>query len=144
MTARWSTTNCRKNHDEATARSPLKRWLFTAFSFTVVIGVSVYAVRSSAPNGVVLSLPPMAHALALGAFLIEVITRSFKIAWSGRAVGVPVTFWTGVRVCLGGDFGAAITPSRAGAEPARYLILYESGVRGPALIMVLYADRRSR
>lgn len=118
----------------------MRRWLFTAFSFSVVIGVSVHAVRSSAPDGVVLAVPPLAHLLALAAFAIEVASRSLKIAWSGRAVRVHVPFWTGVRVSLGGDFGAAITPSRAGAEPARYLILYESGLRGSPLITVLYAE----
>jgi uncharacterized membrane protein YbhN (UPF0104 family) len=118
----------------------MKRWLFTAFSFTVAILVSVHAVRGSAPDGVSLSLPPLAHALALAAFVVEIISRTLKICWSGKAVGVHIPFWTGVRVCLGGDFGASITPARAGAEPARYLILYESGLRGSPLIIVLYAE----
>ncbi|HEX7939057.1 MAG TPA: lysylphosphatidylglycerol synthase domain-containing protein [Gemmatimonadaceae bacterium] len=118
----------------------MKRWLFTALSFAVVIGVSVYAVRSSAPDGVALTIPPVAHLLALAAFVIEVVARSLKMSWSARAVGTSLPFLTAVRTSLGGDFGASITPARAGAEPTRYLILAESGIARPALIVILYTE----
>ncbi len=118
----------------------MKRWAFTALSFIVVIGVSVYAVKTSAPSGIDLAIPPLAHALALVAFAVDISGRSLKMVFSARAVGTRLHFFTAMRAGLGGDFGAALTPSRAGAEPARYLILAESGVQGPALLIVLYTE----
>jgi uncharacterized protein (TIRG00374 family) len=118
----------------------LKRWVLTGVSFGVVIAASVYTVRSSAPNGVDLSLPPLAHALALLAFAIDISCRSLKFTFTARAVGAKLHFFTAMRAGLGGDFGAAITPSRAGAEPARYLILRQGGLMGAPLLVVLYAE----
>jgi uncharacterized protein (TIRG00374 family) len=45
-----------------------------------------------------------------------------------------------VRTCLGGDFGAAITPARSGAEPARFLVLRETGLRASSVLVILYAE----
>lgn len=118
----------------------MKSWLFTAISFAVVIGASVYAVRSSAPDGVRIGIPPLAHALALLAFAIDIGCRSLKFTFTARAVGERLPFFTAMRAGLGGDFAGAITPSRAGSEPARYLILAESGMKGPVLIVLLYAE----
>jgi uncharacterized protein (TIRG00374 family) len=116
------------------------RWFFTALSFAVVASVSIYAVRSSAPDGVHLSIPPLAHALALLAFAIDISCRSLKFTFTARAVGERLSFFTAMRAGLGGDFAGAITPSRSGSEPARYLILAESGMKGPVLIVLLYAE----
>jgi hypothetical protein len=118
----------------------VKRWLFTAFSFTVVIWVSVHAVRTSAPDGVNLVIPPQAHLLAFLGFALEVVARCFKLSWSARAVGARLPFVTAFRTSLGGDFGAAITPARMGAEPARYLILAESGMAPASAIVVMYVE----
>jgi len=118
----------------------VKRWFLTAVSFTAVIGVSVYAVRSGAPKGLALTIPPLAHLLALLAFVVEVVARSMKMSWSARALGRRLPFNTSVRTSLGGDFGASITPARMGAEPARFLILAESGVAASDAIVVLYAE----
>jgi len=118
----------------------LKRWLLTAISFAAVIGVSVYAVRSGAPQGINLAIPPLAHLLAFSAFAIEVITRSVKLTSSALAVGTHMTFGTAVRTSLGGDFAASITPARAGAEPARYLILAQSGMAASDALVVLYLE----
>jgi uncharacterized protein (TIRG00374 family) len=71
---------------------------------------------------------------------IEVLARALKIRWSGRAVGVRITLGTAVRTCLGGDFGAAITPARSGAEPARFFILSEAGLPSASVLVVLYAE----
>jgi len=118
----------------------MKRWILTALSFAAVIVVSVYAVRSGTSGGMALSIPPQAHLLALLAFVIEVVTRSLKMSWSARAVGTDLPFSTSVRTSLGGDFGASITPARMGAEPARFLILAESGIAGSRAVVVLYAE----
>jgi uncharacterized protein (TIRG00374 family) len=118
----------------------VKRWILTAISFAAVIGVSVYAVRSGATAGLSLHIPPLAHLLALLAFAGEVTARSFKLTWSAKAVGTRLPFGTSVRTSLGGDFGAAITPARAGAEPARFLILAEAGIPAADAMVILYAE----
>jgi glycosyltransferase 2 family protein len=45
-----------------------------------------------------------------------------------------------IRTCLGGDFGAAITPARSGAEPARFFILSEAGLPSAGVLVILYAE----
>jgi uncharacterized membrane protein YbhN (UPF0104 family) len=47
---------------------------------------------------------------------------------------------TAVRTSLGGDFGAAITPARSGAEPARYLILAEARMAPASVLLILFAE----
>jgi uncharacterized protein (TIRG00374 family) len=118
----------------------MKRWVFTALSFAAVIGVSVYAVLSGAPQGVELSLPPRAHLLAFLAFTAELGARSLKLTWSAKAVGTKLPFLTSLRTSLGGDFGASITPARIGAEPARFLILAEAGIAASDAMVILYAE----
>jgi uncharacterized protein (TIRG00374 family) len=118
----------------------LKRWLFTALSFAAVIAVSIYAVRSEAGEGARLALPWWAHALAFLAFVVEVTSRSFKLVWGAKAVRAKLMFQTATRVCLGGDFGAAITPSRSGAEPARYLMLAEAGVSVSDAMVIMFTE----
>ena len=118
----------------------MKRWILTAISFAAVLGVSIYAVTSSAPEGVRLVLPIQAHLLAFGAFAVEVVSRVFKLMWTGRAVGAPFGFTTSFRTSLGGDFAASITPARVGAEPARYLILTKSGMAASDAMVVLYLE----
>jgi uncharacterized protein (TIRG00374 family) len=116
------------------------RWLLTALSFVVTIGVSAYMILGWSQQGTSLVLPPRAHLFAMLAVFIEVLARALKIRWSGRAVGVRITLGTAVRTCLGGDFGAAITPARSGAEPARFFILSESGLPSASVLVVLYAE----
>jgi uncharacterized protein (TIRG00374 family) len=41
---------------------------------------------------------------------------------------------------LAGDFGASITPARSGAEPARFLVLAESGIETSSALVVLFAE----
>lgn len=119
----------------------MKRWLFTALSFAAVLGVSIYAVQAEAPAGVAsLLIPWYAHVLAFLGFAIEAGSRAFKLTWSAKAVGARLPFRTSLRVCLGGDFGASITPARMGAEPARYLILAESGMSIPDAMVVMYTE----
>jgi uncharacterized protein (TIRG00374 family) len=118
----------------------LKRWFLTALSFVVVIGASVYAVRSGASHGFTLRIPWQAHVLAFLAFATEIITRSFKLTWSAKAVRTRLPFVTAVRTSLGGDFGASITPARMGAEPARYLILAEAGISAADAMVILYTE----
>ncbi|MDB4878966.1 MAG: putative rane protein [Gemmatimonadetes bacterium] len=116
------------------------RWLLTALSFALTIGVSIYMVAGWSQQGASLILPPQAHLFALLAVLVEVLARALKIRWSARAVGIPLSLGTAVRTCLGGDFGAAITPARSGAEPARFFILSEAGLPSAGVLVILYAE----
>lgn len=118
----------------------MKRWLLTAISFAAVIGVSVYAVLSGAPHGVDLAIPLRAHLLAFAAFAAEVVARSLKLTWSAKAVQIELPFTTAVRTSLGGDFGAAITPARMGAEPARFLVLAEAGIAASDAMVILFCE----
>lgn len=117
------------------------RWLITLVSFAGAIGASVWLVWSSWPTGGgSLALPLLAHLLAGGAALSEVTLRAIKISLSARAIGVPLTVWTALRVSLGGDFGAAVTPARSGAEPARFLIMAEAKTPVAGAVLVLWLE----
>jgi glycosyltransferase 2 family protein len=116
------------------------RWLLTILSFAATIGVSLYMVSGWTQQGASLTLPPIAHLLAIIAVAIEVLARALKIRWSAKAAGIRITLGTATRTCLGGDFGATITPARSGAEPARFLILSESGLPAPSVLVILYAE----
>lgn len=118
----------------------LRRWLFAMISFAVMLGASAWIVAHNWPAGGMPSLSWAAHAAALAAVAVEMLTRAFKIQASAIAVGVPIRFGTSLRVCLGGDFAAAITPGRSGAEPARFLILGESGMPVAGRVLVLFLE----
>jgi uncharacterized membrane protein YbhN (UPF0104 family) len=116
------------------------RWLITAVSFAALIGISIYIIASDWSRGVRLTLPLTAHLLALGTVALEVTARAQKLVWSARALGLRLPFATAVRTSLGGDFGAAITPARSGAEPARYLILAEAKLAPASVLLILFAE----
>ena len=107
-----------------------QRWFIVIVSFAAMIGISIWITRSGIdPAAIKVKVPLWAHALAVLAVATEVLTRALKIGWSAQALRIPLPYGLSVRTCLGGDFGAAITPSRSGAEPARFLILAEGGLR---------------
>ncbi len=117
-----------------------RRWLITTLSFALMVGASAWVVATNWPTGGMPALAASAHGAALLAAVLEVLTRSLKIQASAVAVGLPLRFATAVRVCLGGDFAAAITPARSGAEPARFLILAESGMSAAGRVLVLFLE----
>jgi hypothetical protein len=88
--------------------------------------------------------PPMvplwAHATALAFVAVEIASRAIKIQWGARAVSVHVSFWTAVRTCLGGDLASCLTPSRTGAEPARFLVLAEMRMPPANILIVLFIE----
>jgi uncharacterized protein (TIRG00374 family) len=116
------------------------RWLLTALSFVATIGVSIYMIAGWSQQGTSLTLSPRAHLLAILAVVVEVLARALKIRWSAQAAGIRLPLGTAIRTCLGGDFGAAITPARSGAEPARFFILAESGLASSSVLVILYAE----
>jgi len=116
------------------------RWLLTALSFAVMVGASAWVVATNWPAGGMPLLAWPAHAAALVAVACEMSTRAFKIQASAIAMGLPLRFGTALRVCLAGDVAAALTPARSGAEPARVLVLAESGMAPAGRIMVLFLE----
>ena len=116
------------------------RWLVTALSFAAMLGVSAWVVASHWPASGMPWLAWPVHAAALGAMTAEIITRALKIQVSARACGIPLRFGTALRVCLAGDFAAAITPSRSGAEPSRFLVLAESGTGPAGRVLILFLE----
>jgi uncharacterized protein (TIRG00374 family) len=116
------------------------RWFLTALSFAATIGVSLYVVLGWSQDGASIALPLRAHVFALVAVTVEILARALKIRWSAQAAGIRLSLGTAMRTCLGGDFGAAITPARTGAEPARFFILAESGLASSSVLVILYAE----
>jgi glycosyltransferase 2 family protein len=118
-----------------------KRWLITVLSFAAAIGVSVYLVLDSwSTAGDMAALPITGHLLALGVMAVEVGARVLKLYYSAAALRIPFSIWTSLRTNLGGDFGAGITPSRSGSEPARFLILSEARMAPTAAILLLFTE----
>ena len=118
-----------------------RRWLLTAISFLFAIGASVYIVRSSwSQEGARVGLPLWGHLACFSAAFLELLTRSIKIRLSGAALRIPLNVRTSLRVSLGGDFGGSITPARSGAEPARFLILRESGLAVADALVILFLE----
>ncbi len=117
-----------------------KRWLFTAASFAAVLGVSLYFFLHWWRAGGVVALPARAHLWALAAVIIEIVSRSLKLSWGARSLRIRLPFWMSVRTSLAGDFGASVTPARSGSEPARFLVLVESGLTTANALVVLYIE----
>jgi hypothetical protein len=117
------------------------RWIVTLLSFAAALGASAFIVWKTWPEeGASVTLPPLAHALAAAALIAEVLFRSWKIQLSAHALRIPLTFEAAARVSLGGDFAASITPSRSGAEPARYLVLAEARIEPLGRLLILFTE----
>lgn len=86
------------------------------------------------------SLPWYVHLMAFLVFAFEVLARATKVQWGAKALRIPLRWMTALRVSLGGDFGASITPSRAGAEPARFLMLKEASVGTGSALLILFFE----
>ena len=110
-------------------------------SFGATTGITAYIlwVGLSKP-GSHPTLPLWAHLVAFGVVLLEIATRTLKLHWSAAALHIPLKLSTSLRVCLGGDFAASITPARSGAEPARFLVLAEDGIAPAPSLLILFAE----
>ena len=118
-----------------------KRWIFAIVSFVTAIGVSLYIIVSSWPRqhaAVSMDLGP--HLVLLSIALSELLARGAKVWLSAIAMRIPMSYRLALRASAGGDFGAAITPNKSGAEPARYLIMTEDGMRPAQILLVIYAE----
>jgi uncharacterized protein (TIRG00374 family) len=118
-----------------------RRWIILIISFSLTIGITAYTLRAGfAAPGEHPTLPLWAHLAAFAAVILEIATRAFKIQWGAASLRIPLRFSTALRVCLGGDFGASITPARSGAEPARFLVLAEDGIPPAPSLLILFAE----
>jgi uncharacterized protein (TIRG00374 family) len=119
----------------------IKRWIFAIASFVAAIGVSLYIVVSSWPKQhAAVSMNIGAHGVLLCIALSELLARGAKVWLSAIAMRIPMSYRLAVRASAGGDFGAAITPNKSGAEPARYLIMTEAGMHPAQILLVIYAE----
>jgi len=119
----------------------IKRWIFAIASFVAAIGVSLYIVLSSWPNQhAAVSMGVAAHGVLLCIALSELLARGAKVWLSAIAMRIPMSYRLALRASAGGDFGAAITPNKSGAEPARYLIMTEAGMYPAQILLVIYAE----
>ncbi len=117
------------------------RWTLAALSFATAILVSVYIVESSWPAAhALVAVPWLVHGELLVLALLELGARGAKVRLSAAALRLPMTYATALRASAGGDFGAAITPARTGAEPARFLIMTEAGMPSANIILVIFAE----
>src|SRR6185312_11798449 len=115
--------------------------MFAIVSFVTAIGVSLYIIISSWPRGhgaVSMDLGP--HLVLLSIAVSELLARGAKMWLSAIAMRIPMSYRLALRASAGGDFGAAITPNKSGAEPARYLIMTEDGMRPAQILLVIYAE----
>lgn len=118
-----------------------RRWALVALSFLAAFALSADIVwRGWQSTGKVIALPWQAHALAFLVFVLETVARGTKVQWGAKALNIPLPWKVAVRVSLGGDFGASVTPGRAGAEPARFLVLAEAGVATAPAILILFFE----
>jgi glycosyltransferase 2 family protein len=107
----------------------------------VAIGVSLYIViKSFSKEHAAVSMDLGPHLMLLGIALAELLARGAKVWLSAIAMRIPMSYRLAVRASAGGDFGAAITPNKSGAEPARYLIMTEAGMHAAQILLVIYAE----
>lgn len=117
------------------------RWLLAILSFAAAIAVSLYIVLTTWPHQQqAVSVSLLTHGVLLGVALAELGMRAVKVRLSAASLRIRMSFGTALRASAGGDFGAAITPSRTGAEPARYLIMSEAGMASSGIILVIFAE----
>lgn len=101
----------------------------------------MFVIADSWPvGGAPLGLPWSTHFLLLGAVGIEILFRVLKITFSARAIGVRASMGVAARTILGGDFAASVTPSRSGAEPARFLVMSEAGLPVAHILLILFLE----
>ncbi|NIQ53162.1 MAG: hypothetical protein GWN71_06885 [Gammaproteobacteria bacterium] len=96
-----------------------------ALSILAGAAVMVYVTMQAGANltSVVGLLPARVHALALAAFAADFLGRAVRVSLLARGVGHPVRFSTSLWAMLAGEGAGAVTPSKAGAAPAKIAIL---------------------
>lgn len=87
-----------------------------------------------------MTLPLRAHLFALALTALDIASRATKLRWGARAIGFELPLRPALRATVGGDFGGAITPSRSGTEPTRFLILTEAKIGAGNAMVLLFTE----
>lgn len=119
--------------------SPRLPWL-ASISFLGTIAVTFWVLRGTGISlrEALWHVSPTGHALALGAFCVELTARGARIVLVARGLGVPLTMSHSLGAQVAGDALGSVTPSRAGSDPAKLLWLRRGGVdmsTGGALLL---------
>lgn len=98
-----------------------------AVALSVLAGaaVTIYVMAQAGASltGAAGLLPVRVHLLALAAFAADVLGRAVRIAVISRGIGHPVRVSTALWATFAGEAAGAVTPSKAGATPARIAVL---------------------
>lgn len=116
-----------------TADRPLRRRgraPIAALSFLACIAVSAWIVRRAGVDleGVLGAVPPGAHLLCCVLAILQVTARGARVSTVARGLDLPVSLRTSIVAQLAGDALGAITPSRAGSDPAKLAVFSRAGV----------------
>lgn len=123
----------------------VRRVALTLFSVAAAVVATGWVVRlQDVPLPRLLaSIPLQAHALALLAFFVEIVSRGIRVWCAARGLDLPLRLPTSVGAQLAGDALGAVTPSRVGSDPAKLLFLRRDGIRLGSSGALLVAEMAS-
>jgi uncharacterized membrane protein YbhN (UPF0104 family) len=110
-----------------------------AISLAAALGASAWILsRSGGTLASIASVAWSSHLLAAAVMSLEVVARATRLVCVARGLGHPLALGAALRAQLAGDAAAALTPARAGSDPAKMAVLHRSGVRaGPCGALLL-------
>lgn len=122
-----------------------RSWSVACLLFGVAAMIWVARRTGAALGAVAFVLPLHSHLLALGLVVLDLGCRSLRFRVLARAAGAAgTTLGLAARVQLAGEAAASVTPSRAGAEPAKATLLGREGVppsaSGAAMVGEMVAE----
>src|SRR5438034_9161705 len=79
----------------------------------------------------------MGHFLALALLALDSLFRAWRIQLAAWTAGGRLSFADAFRLNLYGEAASQLTPNRLGGEPARFLGLFEAGLRPVTAIVAL-------
>lgn len=109
----------------------MSRWLrfvFLIIAIGVIVNVTLALLTSDSGTVGALERFPL-HFLVFAALLTSVpfLTDAFRLLWWSRFFGVRIRYPVALRVVLGTQLGAAISPTAVGGGPAKIGLLVEAG-----------------
>ena len=69
------------------------------------------------------------HALALGALVLDILVRAWRIQLAAWTAGGRLSVWEAIRLNMYGEAASTLTPNRLGGEPARFAGMTECRMR---------------
>jgi uncharacterized membrane protein YbhN (UPF0104 family) len=79
----------------------------------------------------------IAHALALGVLVLDVLVRAWRIQLAAWTAGGRLSIWEAIRLNMYGEAASTLTPNRLGGEPARFAGMNESRMRPVTALVAL-------